>query len=140
MARLNAGPAGSSQTKCRSVDWSLRSNVKCNVVVNCTPIGMHPNVNESPLDRHQLRPAMTVFDTVYNPETTLLIKHARQQGCKVVTGIEMFVRQAALQFRLFTGQEPPDGLMREVIRRAIAPAKPGEGRPEAKPEESGEPE
>jgi len=109
--------------KCRSVDWAIRANVKCTVVVNCTPVGMHPNVNESPLEKHQLKPAMTVFDTVYNPESTLLLKHARAQGCKVVTGIEMFVRQAALQFKLFTGQEAPEELMREVIRRAIAPVK-----------------
>ena len=93
------------------------------MVVNCTPIGMHPNVDETPLTRHHLRPAMVVFDAVYNPENTLLIKEARQRGCKVVTGVDMFVRQAALQFKLFTGLDGPADLMRDVLKRATSAAK-----------------
>jgi 3-dehydroquinate dehydratase/shikimate dehydrogenase len=64
-----------------------------------------------------------VFDTVYNPEQTLLIKYAREIGCGYVTGIDMFVGQAALQFRLFTGQEAPREIMRQVIKQAISPVK-----------------
>ncbi len=59
------------------------------------------------LKKHHLKATTLVFDTVYNPENTLLIKEARSQGCTVVTGVEMFVRQAGLQFKLFTGQEAP---------------------------------
>jgi 3-dehydroquinate dehydratase/shikimate dehydrogenase len=66
---------------------------------------------------------MIVFDAVYNPEATLLIKHARSRNCKVVTGVDMFVRQACLQFKLFTGQEGPADLMRDVIKRAIGAAR-----------------
>ena len=84
---------------------------------------MHPNVDETPYDRHRLRPAMVVFDAVYNPENTLLIKEARARNCKVVTGVEMFVRQACLQFKLFTGHEGPADLMRDVLKRATAAAK-----------------
>ena len=73
------------------------------MLVNCTPVGMHPNVDDSPYDKHYLRPSMIVFDAVYNPENTLLIKEARNRNCTVVTGVEMFVRQACLQFQLFTG-------------------------------------
>ncbi len=108
---------------CRSVDWSLRHNVTADVLVNCTPVGMHPNVDESPYDKHYLRPSMIVFDVVYNPENTLLVKEARNRNCTVVTGVDMFVRQACLQFKLFTGQDGPAELMREVIRRAIGAAK-----------------
>ena len=93
------------------------------MLVNCTPVGMHPNVDETPFDKHHLRPSMVVFDTVYNPENTLLVKDARSQSCTVVTGVEMFVRQACLQFKLFTGQEAPGDLMRDVLKRAIGPAK-----------------
>jgi 3-dehydroquinate dehydratase/shikimate dehydrogenase len=93
------------------------------VVVNGTPVGMHPNVDETPLARAHLRPAMVVFDAVYNPENTLLIKEARQRGCKVVTGVDMFVRQAALQFKLFTGQDGPADLMRDVLKQATSAAK-----------------
>ena len=64
---------------CRVIDWESRHSVTADVLINCTPIGMHPNVDETPFDRRHLRPSMTVFDTVYNPEQTLLIKEARRQ-------------------------------------------------------------
>jgi len=108
---------------CKSVEWSARHQVAFDVLVNCTPVGMHPDVDESPFERHHLKPSQVVFDTVYNPETTLLVKNARSQSCKVVTGMEMFVRQAALQFKLFTGHTAPVDLMRDTVRRAIGPAK-----------------
>jgi 3-dehydroquinate dehydratase/shikimate dehydrogenase len=84
---------------------------------------MHPNVDETAYEKHHLKPSMVVFDTVYNPESTLLVKDARSRSCTVVTGVEMFIRQAALQYKLFTGQEAPAESMREVLRRAIGPAK-----------------
>jgi 3-dehydroquinate dehydratase/shikimate dehydrogenase len=109
--------------KCKTLDWANRYSLQPDVLVNCTPVGMHPNVDATPYDKHHLRPSMVVFDTVYNPENTLLIKDARSQSCTVVTGVEMFVRQACLQFKLFTGQEAPSDLMRDVLKRAIGPAK-----------------
>lgn len=115
--------AAAEKVGCHSIDWTLRARRACHALINCTSVGMHPNVDESPMERHYLKPATVVFDTVYNPESTLLIKHARSQSCKVVTGIEMFVRQAAAQFRLFTEQEPPMDVMRSAMRRAIAPIK-----------------
>jgi 3-dehydroquinate dehydratase/shikimate dehydrogenase len=108
---------------CRSVEWSLRHGVSPDILVNCTPIGMHPNVDESPFDKHYLKPSMVIFDVVYNPETTLLVKEARSRNCAVVTGVEMFIRQACMQFKLFTGQEGPADVMRDVMRRAIGAVK-----------------
>lgn len=108
---------------CRHVEWSARHSVAPDLLINCTPVGMHPNLDETPFDKHYLRPAMVVFDAVYNPENTLLIKQARQQHCKVVTGLDMFVRQACLQFKLFTGHDGPADLMRNVIKRAIGAVK-----------------
>ena len=107
----------------RAVEWSKRLTVSADVLVNATPLGMHPNVDESPFPKHHLRPAMVVFDAVYNPESTLLVKDARSRNCRVITGVDMFVRQACLQFKLFTGQDGPAETMREVIRRTIAAAK-----------------
>jgi 3-dehydroquinate dehydratase/shikimate dehydrogenase len=63
---------------------------------------------------------MVVFDTVYNPENTLLVKEARAAGCRVITGVEMFVRQAAEQFKLWHGQEPPEGVMRAALKQATS--------------------
>ncbi|MCI0333826.1 MAG: shikimate dehydrogenase [Planctomycetes bacterium] len=107
----------------RCVDWQARHIGDTEIIVNCTPIGMHPNVDESPFNKSHLKPAMIVFDTVYNPESTLLLKEGRSHGCRVVTGVEMFIRQAALQFLLFTGKEAPEPLMRETLKRAIGPVR-----------------
>ena len=109
--------------KCLAVDWADRHKVNPDILVNSTPVGMHPNVDETPYEKHHLRPSMVVFDVVYNPENTLLIKDARSRNCTVVTGIEMFVRQACLQFKFFTGQDGPADLMRDVIRGAIGAVK-----------------
>ena len=103
------------------VDWPARHRMDCDILVNCTPIGMHPNLDESPIHAGFLKPGMVVFDTVYNPENTMLVKDARSRGCQVVTGVEMFVRQAALQFELFTGRPAALEAMREVMRRALSP-------------------
>jgi 3-dehydroquinate dehydratase/shikimate dehydrogenase len=82
---------------------------------------MHPNVDEAPIHFSFLNPGMTVFDTIYRPETTLLIREARSRGCHTITGVDMFVRQAARQFELFTGLTPDLELMREIVRKALSP-------------------
>ncbi|HBO45975.1 MAG TPA: shikimate dehydrogenase [Planctomycetaceae bacterium] len=112
-----------ARLQCQTIDWPKRHTVSADILINGTPIGMHPNVDETPFPKHHLRPAMVVFDAVYNPESTLLVKDARSRNCRVVTGVDMFVRQACLQFKLFTGEDGPAETMREVIRRTIAAAR-----------------
>lgn len=111
------------QLQCEAIDWDSRYDVDPQLLLNCTPVGMHPNVDSTPFERDHLSANMVVFDAVYNPENTLLIKDARSRGCKVVTGAEMFIRQAAMQFQHFTGQTGPADLMREVLKRAIGAAR-----------------
>jgi 3-dehydroquinate dehydratase/shikimate dehydrogenase len=106
---------------CRAIDWAARHSVLCDVLVNCTSVGMHPHVDETPVHHSCLKPGLVVMDVVYTPETTLLIREARSRGCHVVTGVDMFVRQAAAQFKLFTGKEPSLEYMRTVLRRALSP-------------------
>jgi 3-dehydroquinate dehydratase/shikimate dehydrogenase len=106
---------------CRHVDWNARHNVLADLVINCTSVGMHPDMDASPLHPSYLKPGLTVFDTVYTPEQTLLVKEARSRGCHVITGVDLFVRQAALQFHLFTGQPAPTALMQELIKRFLSP-------------------
>lgn len=106
---------------CRHVDWTARHNVLADVLINCTSVGMHPNLDESPIHNSYLKPGLVVFDTIYVPETTLLVKEARARGCHVITGVDMFVRQAAKQFKLFTGQEAPMTMMDQIVRRALSP-------------------
>jgi 3-dehydroquinate dehydratase/shikimate dehydrogenase len=104
-----------------ALDWNARHKEGCEIVFNCTPVGMHPNLDDSPVHPSYLKPGMTVIDAVYTPETTLLIREARARGCQTVTGVDLFVRQAALQFRQFTGKDAPVDLMFEVVRRALSP-------------------
>lgn len=111
------------ELRCQAVDWADRHETPADIVVNCTPIGMHPNVDATPFDKRHLRPSMVVFDAVYNPEETRFIQDARATGCTCVTGVDMFVRQAAMQFKWFTGHEAPARLMRDVMKQAMAAPK-----------------
>lgn len=108
---------------CRFCTWENRGSEGVDVLINCTPVGMSPNVDDSPFQAHWLQEELLVFDTIYNPEQTLLIRQARERGCRTVTGIEMFIRQAAAQFKLFTGQPAPLDGMRDTLRRAISAAR-----------------
>lgn len=107
----------------KAVEWEKRLQVTCDIIVNCTPVGMHPNLDDSPLHVGSLKPDMVIFDTIYNPEQTMLLKDAKRVGCQVVSGVDMFVRQAAIQFELFTGRRPELEDMRDVLRRALSPVK-----------------
>lgn len=117
-ARLLAAEIG-----CRYVPWENRHEQKIRLLVNGTPVGMHPDVDSCPFNASALNPLMVVFDTVYNPENTMLIKYAKHAQCRIITGVDMFVRQAAYQFKLFTGREAPAGLMRQTIKQATNPVK-----------------
>ncbi len=77
-------------------------NVDC--LVNTTSIGMFPKVNESLVNKKLLK-NMVVFDAIYNPGMTKLLKDAKSNGCKVIFGIEMFVNQALEQLKLWTGKK-----------------------------------
>ncbi|PHQ34538.1 shikimate dehydrogenase [Rhodopirellula bahusiensis] len=106
---------------CRVIDWEERHEAKVQLLINGTPIGMHPDVDNTPFNQSSLNQFMVVFDTVYNPENTLLIKQAVQKQSRVITGVDMFVRQAAYQYKLFTGQEASIDLMRKKIKEATNP-------------------
>jgi 3-dehydroquinate dehydratase/shikimate dehydrogenase len=87
------------------------------VWINTTSVGMHPNVDQSPLGdaAPQFAKDSIVFDTVYNPRETRLLAHARAAGVKTIDGLEMFVRQAAAQFEIWTSQPAPRDVMRRVV-------------------------
>src|SRR3989339_300175 len=76
------------------------------ILINATPVGMYPKINETPIDMHKLKPDMIVFDTIYNPIETKLLRDAKAQGCRIASGLSMFVHQAAAQFKLWTGKMP----------------------------------
>jgi 3-dehydroquinate dehydratase/shikimate dehydrogenase len=104
----------------KAIPWKDRYDIKPQIIVNGTPIGMFPEVDDTPYDGGKLKDDQLVFDTVYNPERTLLLKSAMNAGCPVISGLQMFIRQAAYQYRLFTAQEPPVKTMVETLKRAIS--------------------
>ncbi len=94
--------------------------INAELLINCTSIGMHPDVKHSPLSKKYLRKGMAVFDTVYNPAQTLLLKSAADKGAKTVDGLSMFVSQAGAQFKLFTGQQANTRFMRKTVSDCMA--------------------
>ncbi|MHC4290861.1 MAG: shikimate dehydrogenase [Planctomycetota bacterium] len=85
------------------------------VVVNCTSLGMCPDVETCPVPEGVLTEQMTVFDTVYNPLETKLLQMAKAAGAKTVNGAEMFIRQAMAQYKIYIGDDPDEELMRKVV-------------------------
>lgn len=85
------------------------------VIINTTPVGMTHNADRSPIDTTQLSTRHTVFETIYSPRYTTLAHSAREKGCQVILGIEMFIEQGAAQFELHTGVTAPRDVMRSAL-------------------------
>lgn len=83
------------------------------VLIQSTPVGMLPDVDGTLFPGRI--PADVVFDLVYNPLETALLRHARRQGKTVISGIEMFLEQAVAQFRIWTGLDAPRAVMRAAV-------------------------
>ncbi|XP_038901058.1 bifunctional 3-dehydroquinate dehydratase/shikimate dehydrogenase, chloroplastic [Benincasa hispida] len=86
------------------------------ILANTTSIGMQPKVEETPISKHALRYYSLVFDAVYTPVMTRLLKDAEESGVKIVTGLEMFVGQAYEQYERFTGMPAPKELFRKIMK------------------------
>jgi shikimate dehydrogenase len=103
-----------------SSDDSIRSALAtADILVQTTPIGMHPKTDASLVPPDALRPEITVFDAVYNPRRTKLLQNAAFVGCRVVEGVEMFLGQAVVQFELWTGQRAPVEVMRRIVEERL---------------------
>lgn len=93
----------------------------CQIFINTTSVGMHPKADVSPIDGMDMKfsPEMLVFDTIYNPIKTKLLQTAEAAGATVITGLEMFVRQAVGQFEAWTHKTAPADLMRRVVEERL---------------------
>ena len=112
-----------AEVGCRHISWAARAGTPCDILINCTPVGMHPNVDDTPVPPAAFRPGMVVFDTIYHPENTMFLKLARDRECRTITGVDMFVRQAALQSEIFTGKDAPTDVMRAAVARKLGVTK-----------------
>jgi shikimate dehydrogenase len=85
------------------------------VLIHCTPIGMHPDTKASVVPKALLHRSLAVMDIVYNPLKTQLLADAEARGLKTISGVDMFVNQAVIQFELWTGKKAPREVMRAVV-------------------------
>ena len=97
------------------------ADLKYDAAVNTTPLGMSPKTEKTPLPAELIRPDAVIFDTVYNPLETRLLREAKMRGARPVDGIGMFVEQAAEQIRLWTGRRAWPRLMRQAALERLKP-------------------
>lgn len=89
------------------------------VLINSTSVGMHPKREECVVDEDLLHSRMAVFDAVYNPLETRLLREAKNVGAKTVDGLSMLVHQGALAFKIWTGVTPPIDVMTRAVEAAV---------------------
>jgi len=101
-------------------DQSLAREVaQAEILMHCSPVGMHPHEDASLVPQNLLRDGLVVFDAVYNPRRTRLLQMAAQAGCRTIEGLEMFLGQALVQFELWTGHKAPQEVMRNVLGSSL---------------------
>jgi 3-dehydroquinate dehydratase/shikimate dehydrogenase len=110
------------QSGAKTIKRDAVAKTQFDIIINATPIGMAGNAGKgiptSPLEANEIN-ARLVFDLVYNPIETPLLRLARQKGIAVITGVEMFVQQGARQFEIWTGKPAPEEEMLRVVLHAL---------------------
>ena len=92
---------------------------EAHVIIHCTPVGMHPETEASLVPPELFQPHQVLFDIVYTPLETRLLTQAKASGLTVISGVEMFIHQAVLQFEQFTGKPAPVEIMRRVVMKQL---------------------
>jgi shikimate dehydrogenase len=92
---------------------------EADLLINATPLGMGPNADETPVDGDLLGPGLLVFDSVYNPPMTRLLREADEAGAETLSGVSMLVYQGAASFELWTGRKAPEGLMTRAVEEEL---------------------
>jgi shikimate dehydrogenase len=101
-------------------DASLAENMKrADILIHCTPVGMLPKENASLILPELFHNGQVIFDIVYTPLETKLLRDAKSLGLQTVSGVEMFINQAVLQFERFTGEKAPIEVMRRVVMEKL---------------------
>ncbi len=109
----------SHDVKCKFEKLEEIHKLDSDILINTTSIGMFPDVNQTPVPKNILKEGMIVFDAVYNPIETRLLRDAKERGCQTINGLSMFINQAAEQFRLWTNIDPPVELMTNVVTEKL---------------------
>lgn len=112
---LERGAKLAAEIGCEFCPLAEADSIRADVLINTTSVGMKPHTDEMPVRANALRAGMIVFDAVYNPPETRLLREAAALGCRTISGVEWFVRQAAAQFELWTGTPAPRAVMERVV-------------------------
>jgi 3-dehydroquinate dehydratase / shikimate dehydrogenase len=104
--------------KGQPVPRSALRREKFDLIVNATPVGMHPRADHTPLAADELN-ASVVFDLVYRPRRTKLLEIAEGRGIRTVSGVEMFLAQGLAQWEIWMGKKPPVQAMRRAVETAL---------------------
>jgi len=102
------------QAKAKALKHEQFAKGQFDAIINSTPCGMAGNKQALPIEPNELNAGL-VFDMVYNPLETPLLKLAGERGIPVITGLEMFVQQGARQFEIWTGKPAPEADMLRVV-------------------------
>ncbi|TFG49665.1 MAG: shikimate dehydrogenase, partial [Candidatus Brocadiia bacterium] len=116
---LKKAAALANEFGCRYTHLNDLPEINASLLINCTSIGMYPDIDAAPVTGEVLNKNMAVFDTVYNPAKTTLLKLARAKRAKTIDGVSMFVNQAMAQFRLFTGKNADAQKMRRIVTKFL---------------------
>jgi len=101
---------------CSYGDLKKQEEIKdFDIIINATSVGMKPLDNETPISVKNITDKQIVFDIVYAPYETKLLKEVKKRGAKIVRGIEMLLYQGIAQFELYTGKKAPEEVMRKVL-------------------------
>jgi 3-dehydroquinate dehydratase/shikimate dehydrogenase len=104
----------------QAAPWDDRAAGRGEVLINATRVGMWPDVDESPMPPDGVRHRRLVFDVIYNPPQTKLLREAAAAGVATLNGLDMFIRQAAMQFELWTRCRPDSESARALVQHAAA--------------------
>lgn len=94
---------------------NLEDLKNADIIINATSVGLYPLLRETPVPKKFINKKHIVFDLVYTPYETQLLKDAREQGAEIIHGVEMFIYQGAEQFKLYTGHDAPVKEMRKAV-------------------------
>ncbi|MCD6325441.1 shikimate dehydrogenase [Candidatus Bathyarchaeota archaeon] len=92
---------------------------EADILINATPVGMSPNEDETPVNKKYLHPDLAVFDLVYHPLETKLLKEARMVGAKTINGLSMLIHQGAASFEIWTGIKAPIEVMMKAAEEEL---------------------
>ena len=100
---------------------TMRKAIKqADLLINCTSVGMHPDIERSPCPKALLHPKLMVYDLVYNPVKTRLLQEAEEVGAKTISGAKMLVYQGAESFRIWLNLDPPRDIMEQIVMSVLA--------------------